>query len=560
VPTKFADGRKVLPVHGHGTGKQRNEKTKRIFESMSQGTGTIAMPEATGRLSESEPLSRSGIAAPVETVGGRAARGAFWTLAFSILGKCATLGCQIGLAWFLTPEHFGLASLALSVTALTSITGGTNLKNILIHRGNRFESEAGQVFWLSLTLSVSAGVLLAVSAPLAAQIFHEPRVIPLLYILALTAPFQSLPTIYSASLGRQLRFKASAAVHFIGAFAQSSFAVFLAWQGYGVYSLILPVLAVALVMAVTFRLVAGPIAIERPVLSRWRNLLSPMSWLMTNSLLLILQTYGVTLVIGSVEKSATTAGFYSWGYAVASQAVFLLATNLQSVLFPVLTRLQHDPDRQFEAFRQSGRTLLAVVIPLCLAQTIFGPKIISLLFHERWNDAIPVIQWLSVGLCLQPLSTLTTSLLLARGGYRTLAALNGGFACCIPVAALIGAHLGNQHQIAICVGLSLVLMNLVSGAVAVRTLGQSLRELSSILLAPLFIGLVTAGAVWFLDRTLPFQQPVVEIVLLGLAGLAVYVTLMRWLLPQVASGLIARLRHRGSSVENSMNPKSSLAA
>lgn len=511
---------------------------------MSHGAGTIAIPEAPGRLSGSEPLSRTAIAAPVETVGGRAARGAFWTLAFSILGKCATLGCQIGLAWFLTPEHFGLASLALSVTALTSITCGSNLRNILIQRGDRFEAEAGQVFWLSLALSSGAGLLLAVTAPLVALLFGEPRVIPLLYLLAIAAPFQSLPTIYSAALGRALRFRDTAMIHFVGAVTQSSLAVFFAWRGYGVYSLILPVLVVALVMAAAYRFAAGSIAIGLPQSKRWGALLSPMGWLMVNSLLVVLQTYGVNLVIGSVEKSATIAGYYSWGYAVASQAVFLLATNLQGVLFPVLTRLQHDPDRQYDAFRQSCQTLLAVVTPLCLAQIVLAPKIIPLIFHERWDGAIPVIKWLSLGLCLQPLSTLTTALLLARGNYRTLAILNGAFACGIPLAALIGSIVGTQREIAAAVGISLALLNLVSAVVGSGLLKRSFAKLAPSIALPLAVGIGTMTGAWWLERNIQTGSPALDVVLLGLSTAGVFAILVRLVLPQVARGLLARLRHR----------------
>ena len=533
---KFAAERQELPVYSG----QWNETTKRTFEIMSHGAGAIALKESVGPAAAPRPG-----ASPVpETVGSRAARGAFWTLAFSILGKCATLGCQIGLAWFLTPEHFGLASLALSVTALTSITCGGNLRNILIQRGERFEAEAGQVFWLSLALSTGAGVLLAVTAPWAALLFGEPRVAPLLCLLAIAAPFQSLPTIYSAALVRALRFRDTAAIHFVGAVAQGFLAVFFAWRGFGVYSLILPVLAVAWIMAAAYRLSAGGIRIGSPRPGRWGELLSPMSWLMVNSLLVVLHTYGVNLVIGSVEKSATIAGYYSWGYTVASQSVFLLATNLQGVLFPVLTRLQHDSARQYDAFRQSCQTLLAVVTPLCLAQIVFAPKIIPLIFHERWDGAIPVVQWLSFGLCLQPLSTLATALLLARGSYRTLAILNGAFACAIPAAALVGSLSGDQREIAASVGISLVLLNLVSAAVGASLLKRSVATLVPPISLPLLVGMGTASGAWWLDRWIHTGSPVLDVVVLGLSTGGVFAALVRLLLPRVAGGLLARLRHR----------------
>src|SRR6185503_20474222 len=102
---------------------------------------------------------------PVARMGAQTARGAFWTVLFSILNKVVALGSQMALAWFLVPEQIGLVALALSVTSVVALILGGNLRSVLVQRQESFATDAGQVFWLSLTMNVGAAVLLALLAP-----------------------------------------------------------------------------------------------------------------------------------------------------------------------------------------------------------------------------------------------------------------------------------------------------------------------------------------------------------------------------------------------------------
>ena len=110
---------------------------------------------------------------------------------------------------------------------------------------------------------------------------------------------------------------------------------------------------------------------------------------------------------------------------MSSQAIFLVATNLQGVLFPVLCKINADIERQYRAFAQACRLLMLVIVPVCVLQILLARPLIELVFHDRWLPAVSVVQWLSLGLLTQPLSILTASLLLARGQYREQGDKNG---------------------------------------------------------------------------------------------------------------------------------------
>src|SRR5712692_6224104 len=244
------------------------------------------------------PPVAAGIARPAPAVGAQAARGAFWTILFSVLNKCVTLGSQIALAWFLLPEDMGVVA-----------------------------------------LNVTASLLLVALSPIGASLFKEPRVTSLTLVVAAAIPFMALPTIYVAALYRDLRFKSIAMIQFGEGALRSGAAVALAALGGGALSLVLPLVPGAIYSTVAFRWAAGRLPLSRPAPRTWPLLVAPALWLMLQTLFVAVQAHGTNFVIG-ITHNSTVAGFYFWGFSISSQAMFLLAANLQGVLFPVLSKVK----------------------------------------------------------------------------------------------------------------------------------------------------------------------------------------------------------------------------
>lgn len=478
----------------------------------------------------------------VPQVGNRAARAAIWTLCFSGFGKAVTLASQIAMAWLLAPQDFGLAAMALAAMSFTAMFGGANLRNILIQRSDRFDKEAGHIFWLALLLNVAAAILLTGLAPIAGMLFKESRVVPLLLVAAIALPVQALSTVYMAALHRDLRFAPTALIQFSTSVVQNCTALFLAAKGFGPYSLILPLTVNAVFMAVTFRCAAGRIQLGWPRLECLLNLKGPALWLMANSLFIAIQSSGANIVIGLMHNSAAVAGFYYWGFSVSSQAAFLLATNLQTVLFPALNKLNGDSERQFAAVKNCCRVLTAIVAPVCLTQALLAEPLIRILFQERWAPAIPVVQWLSIGLMTQPVSLVAAAVLLARGRFRTLALTTGLIAGLVVVAAVLGAASGDQTLIARWTACGLIAGNVAAGWVAFRQFGRDGAALFATVIPPLVPGAIAGGLGLAANHLSAAYGHLVQGATVGAVCFASSLLLMRVFVPQTLTEIILRAR------------------
>lgn len=481
-----------------------------------------------------QPLASAGIGAQV-------ARGAAWTLLFSLLTKAMTLGSQIALAWFLVPEEFGLVAITLSVLQFTAIVGSNNLRSLLVQRPAHFHQEAGQVFWLALALNLAAAFVLVLASPVAGRLFHEPRVVSLILVAAIAPPIQSLSTIYLAALQRDMKFRRIALIQCGAGAVQTGAAVLLAAWGAGAYSLVLPLILSAAGQVTAYRLSAGRIALGAPHPGRWPSMGSPIGWLIVNALFAALLASGASMVVGLVTKDVVIVGFYYWGFSISSQAIFLLVTNLQGVLFPAFNRLNAEPERQFAAFERAAKTLSVAIAPICALQWLLAEPLIQAAFHSRWVPAIPVVEWISLGLLTQPFYLLAVSVLLARGHFRKLAVVTGLVATTTLAGALIGAITGDQTEIARVAAFALLFANLGAGWATFREFGCGLTNLLSIASRTTVLWIAIAATGWFTKTHSAAHGTATQIVATTLAVVATHAIAVRLLFPAIASDLLTRL-------------------
>src|SRR5207249_4881803 len=106
-------------------------------------------------------------------------------------------------------------------------------------------------------------------------IFKAPGVAGLIVMAALAIPVQGLTTIYSAALYRDLKFRTISTLNLCTGLIQNGSAVLFAWLGFGAYSLVLPLVVMAVSLAILFRWKAGRIEIAPPQPKLWLGLLAP---------------------------------------------------------------------------------------------------------------------------------------------------------------------------------------------------------------------------------------------------------------------------------------------
>jgi O-antigen/teichoic acid export membrane protein len=372
----------------------------------------------------------------MEQIKHKAVSGAAWNVSLALANKGVTTLGQFALAWFLMPKDAGLANIALSVAAVVTIFSIAGVGDVLLQRG-MYKQEAGQGLWLSLAFSCITGLVLAGIA-LFHPIFRTENLKGLLWLLAFASIVGFPNTVVAVDLKRVMRFKQLASAHFASGALYTCSTVYLAWLGWGPYALLAP-LALRQLADLTGMVAGGArFNVAWPDLDILKKLLGPSLAVSFSSLLTALQTQAPVLVCG-YALGAEATGYFSWGWALASQAVFLLAGNLREVFLAAFANLPAENGRREAAVLKAAWVMTSLLFVACGTQALLAKPLIALFLPAKWLPAVPVVIAASFGLLLQGLWVAGTAYLNACGRYRALMLISLAQAILVSVLTAVGA-------------------------------------------------------------------------------------------------------------------------
>jgi PST family polysaccharide transporter len=477
-------------------------------------------------------------------LGHTAARGLAWSLGQSVLVKIVNFGGQIALSWLLLTTDYGFIGLALSVASFTALIQQAGIRDVLVQRGRHFKLWAGPAFVLSLFTATLGAILLVASAPVVAGFYHEPRLEGLIFVLAIAGFLNCFTLVPFAKLQIDLRFRAIAVLALVTSSFSMATSIVLAWLGSGAYSFVIPMPLTSLVfLGILWPLVRPNIRSGSP-LRRTRFLFGDNLLLLGATFFLCVTTQGDYIILGRMYPKEVV-GLYFWAFNISLQSLTLLAETLSNVLFPSLSRLQAEPERQHAAFVRATRAIALVGIPACFAQAALAEPIVKLMFNPRWYPAIPILQVLSIGMAFQVIERPAFSTLKARGQFGLLLILTSSYAAAFVGLVIIGSFYGAGVGAATAVAVFSCIAALASTHAALRGAENPWLTAWSMHFPPLAAGLLAGGAAFLVVRHLPTSTRAQCVMSLAIgAGVmaCVFLPLAKWWASEAWGELTTRLK------------------
>ncbi len=340
-------------------------------------------------------------------------------LSKSVVTRVAAFATQIALAWMLEPEHFGLIGLAYSIQGFAGIVQSTGVGIFLVSRQDDYERYANAGFWYSIFTGLVAAAIMLLCAPLAARLLDSPELVGLLLIMAIATPFQAIWTVPSARLSIDFRFRAAAIVNMFYWVGGMILSVLFAWAGFGAYSFVLPLLITKPLCAVILLLLARPPIHWRFQFSHWRSIVRLSVVVLFTAIFSKIVDMGDYLILGAFFDNETV-GLYYFAYALSVQSIMLISLNLTGILFPILSKIQNDPERQRNAFIRASRVLALLAIPFSMVIAALADPLIRLIYADKWLPAIPLLQVLAVSMAFRASGSIAGSYLNSQKKFRLL--------------------------------------------------------------------------------------------------------------------------------------------
>jgi O-antigen/teichoic acid export membrane protein len=298
------------------------------------------------------------------------------------------------LAILLAPADFGLVAIATSATGFLLNLTNVGLIPAVVQAENMDDEKYDAAWTFDMTRSFIVGALTIIFAPVIADIFAEPRAIPIIQALALRPLIESLTSIKVAALNRNLTFRPLAYLRIVEAIFNTTISIALA-KFVGVWALVFGPIGGALSMVIASYILAP----YRPHLSfNWKAVQPLMNfggWILVTGLVAMVGSYGLRIAI-SRQLGAEGLGLYFIAVQLAYLPNEVASEAVGAVAFPLFARLQNSVSQATRAFRTLFSGLAAVLYPVCALLIALAPTLIHDVLGPKWAGTEDVIRVLSL--------------------------------------------------------------------------------------------------------------------------------------------------------------------
>lgn len=346
----------------------------------------------------------------------RATSGARWT-GTSTGVRIAAQFLQLAiLARLLDVSDFGLMAMVNVVLAFAQTFADSGVSNAIIHYRDARREELSSLYWLNVLSGVGVFALTWLVAPLVARVYHQPALVPLLHVASLVFIVVSLGQQFITLSERDLRFRSLASIEIASVVVSAIVGIWLAWTGYGVWSLVWSNLVAAVVrsgaMAVVGWSTWRPQMHFRPM--ECRRYLHFGAYQMGDRTVNLVGQQLDKIVIGIV-MGPTPLGYYDMASRMTSRPYQIVNPIFTRVAFPVFAAVQKDRERLRKGYLELMEVLTGLTIPIYIGMMALASPFVLVQLGDKFAPSIPLLRILAVLGLAYALSSPASSLILACG-------------------------------------------------------------------------------------------------------------------------------------------------
>lgn len=343
----------------------------------------------------------------------RSVRSSTYTISASAITTVVQFVRAVLLARLLTKETFGIYAFASSFVLITRILPDFGMTSALLHHAP--ESEGEEALRVHFTLSIIFNTIWAAVIAIIGYFFVEPASYWVLIVILITQFIDNMVQTGRAQLIRRVIFKRIALIDIITTILSTVAALYLAWQGYGVWSLVSTDIIASIVPVYGFYIYRPPwqprLGYSREIA---RYLIGFGKKMLAANLVGQLLDYIDNLWTGRVLGDEAL-GDYSRAYTFATYPRKILSMPLGSIASGTYAEIKNDRIRLSKAFFRVNALLIRTSFLFAGLLALVAPEFITLLLGVKWMSMLTAFRLMLLFTLLDPIKSTIASLFTAVG-------------------------------------------------------------------------------------------------------------------------------------------------
>ncbi|MBP7791623.1 MAG: oligosaccharide flippase family protein [Candidatus Goldbacteria bacterium] len=294
------------------------------------------------------------------------------------------------LARILLPEDFGTYALIMFLMTFFVLIGDSGLGAVIIREPGKLSDEfIATIFtFQQILMFVISLILLIVTLFLEPQL-KKPEVIWLFRVSIVSFFLLSFRMVQVQLLERDLLFDKITFLEIMETLAFQGTAVSLAFAGFGVWSMVLGLLAKNVVMLVIVFFISGWKIRYRFDFDKIKTILPFGLSFQGSHFVNFIKDSTVPIWIGSV-LGVKSLGYLTWANSLAIYPI-MLSNLLSRILFPFFSRIQDDKEKFGNALEIITRINILVIMAIAAMLFALAKPITIILYTEKWLPALNLL-------------------------------------------------------------------------------------------------------------------------------------------------------------------------
>jgi O-antigen/teichoic acid export membrane protein len=337
-----------------------------------------------------------------------------WEIAGKFVNPLIFLASTVFLSRLLEPEHFGQFAVIQIVVVIIISLLDFGFGIVLIQKQAISEIHFSSVFWLGIIASVIVSFwLLFFSSEISFLLFNNQQLADYLKL----TPFCILIGVYinnqTFRLKKEINFSIINIAQVISALISGALAVFLAFNGFKTWSLVIQLVSNYVVQGLIFY-IALKWRIKFILSYKAIRELWGMGWIMFLGNGIEIIYYHLDSLIISKIFPARTLGYYNRSKSLDSLVINFTSGTL-SFLLPAFSLMQDDKEKLRNAFVYVLHGLSTMIFLIIGLLYLCASDVVIILFGSKWINSIDFFKILVLGSYAYPLGTLLVNFIISSG-------------------------------------------------------------------------------------------------------------------------------------------------
>jgi O-antigen/teichoic acid export membrane protein len=373
----------------------------------------------------------------------KAISGVKWTTLSTVVTTILQLLQLAILARFLEPSAFGLMALVMVVIGFSQAFLDMGISNAIIHKQEISKNQLSTLYWVNILAGFILFCIIAIVAPFVSAFYKEPELTELVIIVALTFVIQPFGQQFMILWQKEMRFSEIAKIDIVNKSISLLVSVYLAYKGYGVYALVYGTLAG--IVSQTVQYLYMGLKEYRPSfvfkLGEIKEFLGFGAYQMGEKTINYFNSQIDVILIGKL-LGTEALGIYSIAKQLIMRPAQIVNPIITKVTFPTMAKVQDDTARLKNIYLKTMNYLSSINFPIYAFLLVMAPDLVPLMFGSKWNEAILIVQILSIYGAIRSTGNPIGSLMLAKGKANWGFWWNLGLFFYVPIGIYISSQWG----------------------------------------------------------------------------------------------------------------------